>query len=188
MSVALVLLGWVVCFPFFSLFGTDLARCSWKISRFPDADHPPWRLACETSLMRVTPFSPSILIKPKAFLPFSSFSLTTHHIKLQLVYFFTSLSSNHPFQITSTTFQHNTHQTTMDVSNPHREGLTTLHHDWTMIPAGKLIERQTPVTMYVNTPKGVHILGRTGTRSESSSLFIANALFSHGWIPFASLL
>ncbi|KAG0316673.1 cell separation during budding [Podila horticola] len=33
----------------------------------------------------------------------------------------------------------------MDGSNAHREGLTTLHHDWTMIPAGKLVERQTPV-------------------------------------------
>ncbi|KAG0038620.1 cell separation during budding [Podila clonocystis] len=39
----------------------------------------------------------------------------------------------------------------MDGSNPHREGLTTLHHDWTMIPAGKLIERQTPVTIDSNT-------------------------------------
>ncbi|KAF9301534.1 cell separation during budding [Mortierella antarctica] len=35
----------------------------------------------------------------------------------------------------------------MDGSNPHREGLTTLHHDWTMIPAGKLVERQTPVLL-----------------------------------------
>ncbi|KAF9418107.1 cell separation during budding [Podila epigama] len=35
----------------------------------------------------------------------------------------------------------------MDPSNPHREGLTTLHHDWTMIPAGKLVERQTPITI-----------------------------------------
>lgn len=56
----------------------------------------------------------------------------------------------------------------MDGSNPHREGLTTLHHDWTMIPAGKLVERQTPVTMYVNTPKS-HVLGRTG--GEPSLLF-----------------
>ncbi|KAF9370642.1 cell separation during budding [Podila verticillata] len=39
----------------------------------------------------------------------------------------------------------------MDGSNPHREGLTTLHHDWTMIPAGKLVERQTPVTIDSNT-------------------------------------